>query len=122
MKNKQLSPMLLATIIFSVLMIGFFCGRMSTEKSKSFLSATSSSSTINSLSDPKSPDDFKININTATADDLMLLPGIGPALAERIITYRETNGAFSAKEDLINVKGIGTQTYSNLEQFITTGG
>ena len=52
----------------------------------------------------------------------MLLPGIGPALAERSITYRETNGAFYAKEDLINVKGIGAQTYSKIEQFITTGG
>src|SRR3989338_7497161 len=49
-----------------------------------------------------------VNINTATAEELQLIRGIGPALAERIIAYREDKGSFSNINDLANVRGIGT--------------
>ena len=52
---------------------------------------------------------FLVNINTASVAVLDTLPGIGPALAQRIVDYREANGPFESKEDLTNVSGIGKQ-------------
>lgn len=60
-----------------------------------------------------------ININTADQAELESLPGIGPALAQRIIEYREVNGPFSAVADLVNVSGIGEKTLANLEPYVT---
>lgn len=60
-----------------------------------------------------------ININTATADELSELPGIGPKTAKRIVAYRERNGPFRNKEDIQNVKGIGPATYERFESLIT---
>ncbi len=64
----------------------------------------------------------KININTADADALDILPAIGPKLANRIIAYREANGPFQCPEDLLNVYGIGQTTLDKISPFITTGG
>lgn len=59
-----------------------------------------------------------ININTANADELQKLPGIGPKIARRIIEYRRINGAFDHKEDIQNVKGIGPKKYKRLESLV----
>ncbi|GAB6158130.1 ComEA family DNA-binding protein [Desulfotomaculum varum] len=60
-----------------------------------------------------------VNINTAGVAELDTLPGIGPALAERIIQYRQANGPFQAIEDLQNVSGIGEKKYAQLQHKIT---
>ncbi|MBQ7154717.1 MAG: helix-hairpin-helix domain-containing protein [Synergistaceae bacterium] len=60
-----------------------------------------------------------ININTASAQELQALKGIGPALSKRIVEYRQKHGAFSSPEDLINVKGIGAATLSKFRSQIT---
>ena len=54
-----------------------------------------------------------VNVNTASAEQLQLLPRVGPALAERIIDIREANGPFNSVEDLTNVKGIGEKILFN---------
>ena len=55
-------------------------------------------------------DSQKININTASADELMSLQGIGEKKAEAIVEFRKTNGFFKQPEDLIKVPGIGPKT------------
>lgn len=55
-----------------------------------------------------------ININTANTKELQRLPGIGPAMASRIISYRQQRGAFTRVEDLDNVRGIGAKTLEKL--------
>jgi competence protein ComEA len=62
-----------------------------------------------------------VNINTASQPELETLPGIGPAIAERIITYRETNGPFALIEDIQNVSGIGPATFEEIKDLITVG-
>ncbi len=59
-----------------------------------------------------------VNINTATAEELDKLSGIGPVLAERIIQYRETNGAFEYTYDIMDVSGIGSGIYSKIRDNI----
>lgn len=60
-----------------------------------------------------------IDINTADAELLTELPGIGPSRAEAIIEEREANGPFESTEDLTRVSGIGETTATNLEDQIT---
>jgi competence protein ComEA len=64
---------------------------------------------------------LKININTANQGELGQLPGVGPALAQRIIQYREKNGLFVSPEDLQKVSGIGPKTYEKMADMITVG-
>ena len=70
---------------------------------------------------PDAPSGALVNINTATAEALEALPHIGPALAQRIIDYREAHGPFARKEDLQNVAGIGETRYNDLAPLITVG-
>ena len=60
-----------------------------------------------------------VNINTANAEELTKLKGIGPALAQRIIDYREQNGTFKSIDDLKNVRGIGDKKFAALKDKIT---
>ena len=59
-----------------------------------------------------------VNINSATIEDFMLLRGIGPSLAKRIVTYREENGPFVTIEVLKNVRGIGPKKFDNIKEFL----
>ncbi len=60
-----------------------------------------------------------ININTATLEELDVLPGIGPAIAQRIIDYRSQNGAFKQIDDLKKVRGIGDALFSQIKDMVT---
>jgi competence protein ComEA len=60
-----------------------------------------------------------VNLNEATQEDLEALPGIGPALASRIIAYREQHGPFTRIDDLRQVSGIGPKSLENLRPYLT---
>ena len=64
----------------------------------------------------------KLNLNTASEDQLMLLPTVGPSKAERIVTWRKKNGGFKRTADLRHVKGFGYKTYKRLEPFLDVKG
>lgn len=61
----------------------------------------------------------KVNINTATAAEFETLPGIGPALAQRIVEYRQAHGPFARIEDLKKVSGIGDKMFERIKDLIT---
>jgi len=63
-----------------------------------------------------------VNINTAGTEQLQLLPRVGPALANRIIEFRESNGLFKTVDELVAVKGIGESSLAKLEPYIATSG
>ncbi len=63
-----------------------------------------------------------LNLNTATAEQLDSLPGVGAKMAARIIEYRQKNGPFKKIEDLMNVRGIGEKNFLKLKPLITVGG
>jgi len=64
----------------------------------------------------------QVNVNTATATELQLLPRIGPALAQRIIEFRTANGPFKAPQELVRVKGIGERSFELLKPYVTITG
>lgn len=62
-----------------------------------------------------------VNINQAGVAELQELPGIGPAIAQRIVEYRDKNGPFRRVEDLLNVRGIGEKKFQRLKDRVTVG-
>jgi competence protein ComEA len=60
-----------------------------------------------------------VNLNTATAEQLTSIPGVGPKMAERIIEYRQKNGGFKKVEDLMNVSGVGEKSFLKMKPLIT---
>lgn len=63
-----------------------------------------------------------VNVNKADEGELALLPRVGPALAARILEFREANGKFDRPEDLMLVRGIGEKTMELLAPFVATSG
>ena len=64
----------------------------------------------------------KVNINTASAEQLTTLPGVGPKLAARILDYRQKSGGFKNVSELMNVQGIGEKNLAKIQAFLTTSG
>ena len=60
----------------------------------------------------------RVNLNTATVAELDTLPRVGPAIAQRIVDWRATNGRFSAVDDLLSVPGIGEKMLESLRPLV----
>ena len=81
--------------------------------------SAASSAQNNTATDEPSEDNSLIDLNSATAEELMSLPGIGRVKAKAIIEYRKTYGRFVAAEEIMEVRGIGKATYEKIKDRIT---
>ncbi|HEV7758281.1 MAG TPA: ComEA family DNA-binding protein, partial [Acidimicrobiales bacterium] len=64
-------------------------------------------------------DEAVVNLNTATVDQLDALPGIGPAIAQAVVDYRDRNGPFASVDQLLEVRGIGEAKLEDLRERVT---
>ena len=100
------------TVIFVCILIGIFVGRRT---AGAYIPVAEAQKAI---AEDKAGFDGQIDINAATSAQLQLIPGIGPSIAQRIIDYRTENGNFTAIEDLLKIKGIGTKTFEQMKPYI----
>lgn len=104
---------------FLCLLLGIFLGR---NLNKSYVPVQSA---VNAQTQPtvdgKPLYDGKIDINTATLQQLQLLPGIGETMAQRILDYRTEHGNFKTIEELMNVNGIGEKKFEELRDYVKVG-
>ena len=109
------SPALAAVCLCLCLLAGFLLGsiRIRRRSAEAVVVARAPAEQVRAI-----PADL-VNINTADSQELQTLSGIGPALAERILAYREENGGFRYLYELTNVKGIGLKTFEGLQDLIT---
>ncbi|MBR4972085.1 MAG: ComEA family DNA-binding protein [Oscillospiraceae bacterium] len=133
MKKSAILIFLILTIAFASFVAGFYWGRnyqIGDVHIQGFPVTSAPTQTPSTTKQPQTtistPDSSSvpllININTATLEQLDLLPGIGPVTAQAIIDYRTEFGPFETPEDLLHVKGIGEKKLAAILDFITTGG
>ena len=79
--------------------------------------AAAKSSTTRQRATPSAP----VNLNAASLAQLQTLPGVGASTAQRILDYRQKNGAFKKIEELMNVKGLGEKSFLKLKPFVNVG-
>jgi len=71
---------------------------------------------------PLAAESTVVNVNSAEASELSLLPKVGPSIAHRIVEYREQNGRFKSAEELMLIRGIGEKTFVLLSPYVTLTG
>lgn len=115
MKNRPSVFLLVITCLLFGLILGLSFGG----RSRGEIHVTN---TTRMVSDVPEEITLLVNINTATAQQLSALPGIGEGYARSIIEYREANGSFETVEELLLVDGIGQTRLEAILDFITVGG
>lgn len=128
MKNKVSVLLAVVTALFVGFTLGLFVGRntgsgtVTLAVSPQMQTAPTTAATAAAETVPEETVSFPVNINTADADTLTALPGIGQVLAERIVAYRRQNGSFRAIEEITKVEGIGEKKAEAILDLITVGG
>ena len=128
MKNKVSVLLAVVTVLFVGFTLGLFVGRNSGSGTVTLAvpaqmqTAPTAAATAAAETVPEETVSFPVNINTADADTLTALPGIGQVLAERIVAYRRQNGSFRAIEEITKVEGIGEKKAEAILELITVGG
>lgn len=118
MKKRGLWGLLAVTAVFIVILTGLFTLRM--QGAAAFWLPQNLVDL--SVGETKPSDAGKVNLNTASARELMLLPGIGEVLARRILEYRQTHGPFRELTELTNIEGISETLIEQIADYITLGG
>jgi len=123
MKNIEQTILACAATLCVGLMIGILIGRFGLSPS---VQLSTYDQIAQDIPDPSAPRIYdttgKININTASANELTMIPGIGKIGAENIVAYRSRYGPFMKIDDIINVKGISEDRFEKIKQYITVGG
>lgn len=117
MKKSNVWFLLIPVIISISILVGFFIYRITSVDALTVeknVDATESTRDPNTTGRP-------VNINTAGVEILTELPGIGEALAKRIVDYRTKNGPFSDIRDLLNVSGIGESKLDIIKDYLWIG-
>ena len=115
--TKSEYGLLILTAIFLCLMV-FIMRQVQTEEIAGDYVITTQHTPEADITPEEAP---LVDINTADSAALQKLPGIGPALAERILSYREEHGPFQSVEELLKVSGIGEATLEGLRREVTVG-
>ena len=109
-------PEIWAVLACVLLILGFWLGSALTLRNTAEVAVVSSrSAEVRELPAAAEP----VNVNKADRETLCTLPGIGSALADRILAYRQEHGPFRQLPELMNVRGIGSKTYEGLLGLIT---
>lgn len=129
MKNGKIQPLLFLTCTFAAFLLGLFAGKVLNQAPLHVHVQASSSAAVGTdknvpagQANTQAAEKPILNLNTATSQQLQALPGIGEVLAERIVSYRNANGAFRTIGDLANVPGIDGGILDAIWDYVTVGG